>query len=68
MKTYTAEIVSDILTIEAKDEKDAQRKYEAFWYGEPCPDHKKQSAADCGCVEHTDGHSYHTIKEDTWNR
>lgn len=63
MKTYTAEIVSEYLIIQANSEEEAERKYEAYWLSLPCPDHPELLASRCSCIEYNDGGVSHTITE-----
>jgi hypothetical protein len=58
MKTYVMEIVTQVLTVSANSEEEAEEKYSAHFDGEDCPCGEE----DCNCVEdHED--CYHNTTE-----
>lgn len=64
MKNFTIEVITEVFNIEANSEAEAEAKYDAYWTEGRCPDHPELSVSDCGCLEYSDSHTYHTIKED----
>lgn len=60
MKTYTAEVITEVLTIQANSPEEAELKYNAFYDDTPCPDHNKP-VSDC-CVIYSDTDTYHNME------
>ena len=58
MKTYRMEIVTEVVTIQANSEEEAELKYEAFFNSEDC----LCGGEDCECVE-TSEDCYHNTEE-----
>lgn len=54
MKTYTMEVVCQVLTIQANSEAEAEAKYDAYFGGEDCPcgDEECDCVDDCEDVYH----------------
>lgn len=59
MKTYTMEVITQVLTIQAENEEQAEEKYSAYFEGAPCP----CGADECECVEESE-ECYHTTTEE----
>lgn len=57
MNRYSMEVVTQVLTIDALTEEEAELKYDAYFSGEPCP----CGEDDCNCVEDSDD-VYHTTE------
>lgn len=57
MNRYTMEVITQVLTIDALTEEEAELKYDAYFNGEACP----CNAEDCNCVEDSDD-CYHTTE------
>ena len=57
MNRYTIEVITQVLTIDAPTQYEAELKYEAYFSGEPCP----CGAEDCFCVEDSED-CYHTTE------
>ena len=62
MKTFTAAVVTETLTIQAVDHYGAEQKYSLFYDGANCPDHPDTFVGNC-CVEHSDSDVYHDMEE-----
>lgn len=58
MKTYTANVIIETLTIHAMDEQDAEMKYSAWHMMEPCT--CGNDVRTCGHVEHVE-EIWHTM-------
>jgi len=58
MKTYVMEVVSQVLTISANSEEEAEAKYGAHFEGEDCPCGK----GNCDCVTDSED-CYHNTTE-----
>jgi hypothetical protein len=50
MNRYTMEVVTQVLTIDALTQEEAEAKYDAYFSAELCP----CGAEDCSCVEDSD--------------
>lgn len=57
MNRYTMEVITQVLTIDALTQDEAELKYDAYFNGEACP----CGAEDCSCVEDSDD-CYHTTE------
>lgn len=57
MNRYTMEVITQVLTIDALTQDEAELKYDAYFNGEACP----CGAEDCSCVEDSDD-VYHTTE------
>jgi hypothetical protein len=58
MKTYVMEVVSQVLTVTANSEEEAEAKYDAFFWEDECP----CGEGDCDCVNSSD-EVYHNTEE-----
>jgi hypothetical protein len=58
MKVYEMAVVTQVLTIEAENEDQAEAKYDAYFSEEECP----CGATDCDCVEDSE-ETYHITTE-----
>jgi hypothetical protein len=58
MKTYVMEVVSQVLTISANSEEEAEAKYDAFFWQDNCP----CGEGDCDCVNSSE-ECYHNTTE-----
>jgi hypothetical protein len=63
MKTYTMEVVTQVVTISANSEEEAEAKYDAFFSGDDCP----CGAEDCECVEDSEDCYHNTTEEGGFN-
>ena len=62
MKVYEMAVVTQVLTIEAENEDQAEGKYDAYFSGDACP----CGAEECNCVE--DGADTYHITTDLGER
>lgn len=58
MKVYEMAVVTQVLTIEAENEDQAEAKYSAYFNGDACP----CGAGECDCVEDSE-ETYHITTE-----
>jgi hypothetical protein len=63
MKTYTMEVVTQVMTISANSEEEAEAKYDAYFSGDDCP----CGADDCECVEDSEDCYHNTTEEGGFN-
>ncbi len=57
MNRYQMEVITQVITIDALTQEEAEDKYDAYFNEEPCP----CGADKCGCVEDSED-SYHTTE------
>lgn len=57
MNRYTMEVITQVITIDALTEEEAELKYDAYFNQEDCP----CGTEDCNCVEDSDD-CYHTTE------
>lgn len=61
---YHVNVITESMTIHASSTEEAEKKYNAFWFNDPCIDHPQTSVQLCGCItDHNDGDVSHTIEE-----